>query len=464
MAELYPHSKNFYMTLDECGQEVPLNSIVCLDGDRWHTVIFCKSGNNPNDFTIISVEGAAATEDIATRADENCIKNMEVTGLVPGTINWTVKYPAGENDLLDYLSCTDCATPVFTPDAFTPPTIIYEVCGQVEGTYRCEDGEPMMDCAELRVTTLEPIKVNLDVDLTTICTDDIPEINAEITPTNLTYQYRWYDGPDATGNVVSSSSVYQPPAIGTYSLEVTDISSGVGCNIQITNFNITFDEEGPILLVPPDSPLIVECDDPDKELIIANWLNTVYAYDEDVSSIEVFNDYTSVNATCNLDQWVHFRAYDICGNETLDSALIQFIDLTIPVINPASPASSDCSTSDPNNDSGFIAWLANHGGATATDECDDDLEWIDNSDIRTWGGTPANQQITITFTVTDDCGNTAQTTATYSIIDDEPPTITCPADVEETALLNDCDKILEALTDPVMADNCSVPAVSYYEH
>ena len=83
-----------------------------------------------------------------------------------------------------------------------------------------------------------------------------------------------------------------------------------------------------------------------------------------------------------------------------------------------------------------------------TDNCDDDLYWTDNSGSQTWGGTPANQQITITWTVTDDCDNTAQTTATYSIIDDEPPTITCPPSVTQTTTADNCYLNNVTIADP----------------
>ena len=345
-----PHSDNFYMTLDECGQIVPLNTLVCLDGDRWHTVIFCKSGNNPNDFTIESVGGAVTTGDIITRADEGCIKDITVTGLEPGTITWEVKFPAGASHLLSHLSCTDCATPVFTPDANTPPTIIYTVCGEVVGDYNCDPTTPLRDCADITVTTLEVINIGLDVDLTAICEGEIPMINAEITPSNLVYTYQWFDGPNGTGTVVSTQAQYQPPTIGTYSVKVTETGTGIGCNTALTNFNISYDFEGPILLIPPGSPLVLECDDPDLGLKIATWLATASASDEKSSNIPVFNDYTVFTPACNLPVKVRFWADDACGNRTLDSAYIQITDTKPPVILlSAADGSSDCSLIDPSD-------------------------------------------------------------------------------------------------------------------
>jgi hypothetical protein len=453
-----PPADNFYMTLDECGQIVPLNSLVCLDGDRWHTVIFCKSGGNPNDFTIESVSGVVTLEDIVTRADEGCIKNIEVTGLEPGTIEWTVKFPTypDADTLLNYLSCTNCANPVFTPNANTPPTIIYTVCGEVVGDYNCDPTTPLRDCADITVTTLPPIGVALDVDLTAICVGNIPEINAEVTPAVGDYTYEWFNGPNGTGTLVSTQPQYQPPDIGTYSVRVTEIGTGIGCNIATTNFNIAYDLEGPILLVPPGSPLVLECDDPNMGTTIANWLATAYASDENVSNIPVFNDYTLFTAECNLSVKVRFWADDICGNRTLDSAYIQITDTKDPVvITPAADGSSDCSFVDPSSDPGFLAWLAGNGGAVVTDGCDNNLVWTNDLATQTWTTDPASKDITITFRATDECGNFIETTATYSIVDNEPPAITCPDNVSETADLYNCSKTLVEVIDPTISDNCT---------
>jgi hypothetical protein len=440
----------------DCGPAKKVGEVVCLAGGRFYTLTFCEPGNNPNTYAIQSISGAVTTEDITTRADENCIKQIDVTGLVPGTISWTVKYPAGADTLTKYLSCTTCANPVFTPDSLTPPTIIYTVCGQLIGTYVC-DGVPLIDCADVTVTTYEAIRVSVDKDLTALCNGAIPYINAEITPTNLTYSYAWYDGPDGTGNLLSTSPGYQPTNIGTYSVVVTDMLSGVGCPSDLYNFNIMWDTIGPILLVPP-VPLQLECNDANAETIIANWLATAYAYDENVSSIEVFSNYSIFTHECGLDMMIRFWADDACGNRTIDSALISIIDTQAPVIAPfASPGTSNCSTVDPFSDPGFQLWLSNNGGAGATDACDKTLPltWTNNSTLQTWSTDPANQQITVTFTVTDACGNTATTTATYSITDTEAPTISCPAPVSETAAANNCSKALVTVTDPNIFDNCT---------
>ncbi len=85
------------------------------------------------------------------------------------------------------------------------------------------------------------------------------------------------------------------------------------------------------------------------------------------------------------------------------------VDTQAPSITtPASPASSECQGTIPNNNTDYIAWLQLHGGAIASDECDNNLTWTDNTGTAVWGGTACARTITITFTVTDDCGTSRQ--------------------------------------------------------
>jgi hypothetical protein len=153
---------------------------------------------------------------------------------------------------------------------------------------------------------------------------------------------------------------------------------------------------------------------------------------------------------------------DGCGKQNVQIQRITVSDNTPPVISPlAADDQSGCSTGNPNNDPAYLAWLSSRGGAAATDNCDQILTWSDNSATQTWSGITGNNQITITWVVTDNCSNIAETTATYSITDTEPPTIVCPKDISETALVNNCDKILVTPSDPTVNDNCSATVLSY---
>ena len=130
--------------------------------------------------------------------------------------------------------------------------------------------------------------------------------------------------------------------------------------------------------------------------------------------------------TCGDSVPVIFTALDQCSNDTTAQSYIVVIDTTKPVITPSVNAVVDCNTLDKNTHPDYIDWLANHGGATATDECDPDLTWSADTSTAIWVGDGARDSITVTFTVADDCGNSDQTTATFTIVDDQPPSIACP--------------------------------------
>ncbi|SFE75745.1 beta strand repeat-containing protein, partial [Sunxiuqinia elliptica] len=459
-----PKGALFYQI--DCGPETPVGEEICLAGGQFYLVTFCKPGANQNTYSIQSISGATDTEDIVTRADEGCVGNISVTGLDPnGDITWTVKSP-NDQSLLNYLDLTDPLNPVFTADENSPATIIYEVCGEVAGTYKCE-GNPIIDCAEVTVSVLSPISISFDVDLGDICEGDIPIINAGITPTNIDFDYYWYDGPDGTGNVLSTDPYWQPGGEGNYSLVVIDNETGVGCNRAISNFNITYDKIGPSIWSPPSGNLELNCNDPEAEQKIAAWIATATAQEDDGSSIPITTDYEIFDHACGGKRTVTFSAKDQCDNTSTATADIIIQDNDDPVITQQpSDGSTDCVYLNPEEDAGYQAWLNNHGGATASDQCDPTLTWTNNSATQSWVTDPLTntKTKTVTFTVTDDCGNFVDTEeATYTLTDDSPPTLTCPeGPFVFQALLGDCELIVNdpSLT-PSFSDECSDPVLTY---
>src|SRR5690606_21165016 len=67
-----------------------------------------------------------------------------------------------------------------------------------------------------------------------------------------------------------------------------------------------------------------------------------------------------------------------------------------------------------------------NGGAEASDLCGNGVTWSNNTATAVWAGT-CTQSITIEFYATDDCGNTATTTAMFTITDTTAPAITTEA-------------------------------------
>ena len=67
------------------------------------------------------------------------------------------------------------------------------------------------------------------------------------------------------------------------------------------------------------------------------------------------------------------------------------------------------------------------GNPSATDNCDTEMDF-GFSDSVEGGSCPQEEVITRTWTATDDCGNNSSCDQVVTVIEDEAPAITCPAD------------------------------------
>jgi hypothetical protein len=132
-----------------------------------------------------------------------------------------------------------------------------------------------------------------------------------------------------------------------------------------------------------------------------------------------FSDVT-VGGICPQEKTITrtFTAIDDCGNSSTCAQIIFVDDSTPPVITCPPNITVQCNAS--------TATTAT-GNATATDNCDA-TPTIGFSDAV--NGTLCPQiTVTRTFTAIDDCGNSSSCTQLITIMDNNPPTITCPANV-----------------------------------
>ena len=434
-----------------------VGEVICLQGGRFYTLTFCEPGNNPNTYAIQSISGITGATGLITRQDVNCAGPLTVTGVDPSTVVWRVKSP-NDQTLLRYLSCTNCLSPIFTPDINTPPTIVYEVCGTLLGMYRC-NANLITDCKDVTVTTLPAIRIGFDINPGQVCANNIPTIHAAITPDNpLAYTYKWYNAPNATGTIVSTSPSWTPTGEGSYSLLVTEILSGVSCNTSLYNFTITFDSTGPTIVAPPAGDLFVQCGDPNAEQQINAWLATAISTytlpDGTIVSRPSPNDYHGIAMACGTVLPVHFTDVDQCGNSTTVTSNIHIIDNQAPT------------------------WLTAVGNLNRTVQCDDTAGLTaaqalipvprDNCDnslipVKVSGafvagsGCPQAGKYTNTWTVKDACNNTSITyIQEITIIDDTRPVWNTAAGIlNRTLQCNDAAGLIAAQSlFPVANDNC----------
>jgi hypothetical protein len=113
-----------------------------------------------------------------------------------------------------------------------------------------------------------------------------------------------------------------------------------------------------------------------------------------------------------------WTATDACGNASSCEQTISVVDDAGPTMSCPADATVNC---DGDSSSSIT------GVATATDNCDGQID-ISESDSVAGGSCPQEEVITRTWTGKDDCGNVSSCDQLVSVVDDEAPTITCPAD------------------------------------
>jgi uncharacterized repeat protein (TIGR01451 family) len=149
---------------------------------------------------------------------------------------------------------------------------------------------------------------------------------------------------------------------------------------------------------------------------------------------------------------VHIEASD--GSEHNSGATKDVVftveDTTAPVI--------DC----PDNivtpsDAGSCSATVNPGTATATDNCDTSITITGTrSDSQPLNAAYPKGTTTITWKATDDAGNYSECQQTVTVNDEEPPTITCQANITVYVAPNSTDtSAVVTYTTPVGQDNCA---------
>jgi hypothetical protein len=196
-------------------------------------------------------------------------------------------------------------------------------------------------------------------------------------------------------------------------------------NSSETTATFTIEDTTNPTIDTPAANLTVECDGSGNTAALNAWLSNhggAIATDA-CGSVNWSNDYDADNyvgecgATGSVT--VVFTATDECGNSSETTATFTVEDTTNPAIDtPASNLTVECDGSG--NETELAAWLANHGGALATDACGS-VNWSNDYDADNFiGGCGATGSVTVVFTATDECGNSSETTATFTVEDTTP--------------------------------------------
>lgn len=189
------------------------------------------------------------------------------------------------------------------------------------------------------------------------------------------------------------------------------------------------DNTGPTITTPAQDATF-ECNINTNSTEFIGWLNSNGGAEatDDCSGLTWSNNFAGVlTGTCGFSSFVDvtFTATDACGNTSATTARFATVDNTPPTImTPASNFSVECDGAG--NVGSINTWLAGNGGATASDLCTNNVTWTNDYNGLT-AGCVATGSAMVTFTATDACGLTAQTTAMVEIVDTQPPFFTAPA-------------------------------------
>lgn len=147
---------------------------------------------------------------------------------------------------------------------------------------------------------------------------------------------------------------------------------------------------------------------------------------------------------------ITYTAKDAAGNQTVKTQKVTVTE------SPADPPSI---TAPPD-----VTVNADNGACSATGVALGTPTASDNCAIKSvTNDAPASFPVgttTVTWTVTDQSGNTDTDTQDVTVIDNQNPTITAPPDVEVNTDLDSCSATGVALGTPTTADNCQVASVT----
>ena len=121
---------------------------------------------------------------------------------------------------------------------------------------------------------------------------------------------------------------------------------------------------------------------------------------------------------------VKWDVTDPCGHSIQTEATFSLVDEEPPTLTGGQNKTVTCDGTSMRKE--LQAWIDDHGGLNATDECSEAITWSHSPYPPKLSNT-CPQTVAVTFTATDSCGNDAVSDElTFSVVDQTPPFVTKP--------------------------------------
>ncbi len=429
----------------ECDQD---ENDLSLTGDVTDEADSCAAGSLEATYTDALADGTCVNESVITRTwtltDEcNNTTTLVQTINVVDTTAPVLTIPADVT-----VECTESTDPAATgtataTDSCGDVTVTFTDsvapgCGNTETitrTWTATDacGNTTSDTQTISVEDNTPPTLTVPADVTVECTDSTDPA-ATGTATAI----------DTCGDVTVTFTDSAAPGCGntetiTRTWTATDACGNTTSETQTIS---TEDTIAPDLSTCTVENTVIECSDTENEALANAWnaaniaaleaCATDTCDDDFTGQVTSDFDFNNLNTTCGPCGTLNvtYTVTDDCGNSSIVIVTLTFDDGTIPDLSNCTLEDSTVECDGDNNEILANDW--NVANIAALEACADDLgitvtsDYSFNNLVSTCG---LGGTITVTYTITDDCGNATGLSATLTIEDTTPPTFTVPDSV-----------------------------------
>lgn len=224
------------------------------------------------------------------------------------------------------------------------------------------------------------------------------------------------------------------------------------------------DMQKPTFDVPAD--MTVDCNEANDLNITGEPTNVMDNCDAEPTV--TFSDVV-VDGLCADDRTIRrtWKVTDVCGNFTELDQLITVNDESAPTFEQEAQDLSVSCLDGTDLQQAFMTWIDDRAGANAEDNCADaeELTWIavnagtnDSPSLPDFACPAISDTLlsqAVDFIVEDLCGNRDTSTATFSLVDNNPPILVCPEDITINIDGGNCDAVV-SLIPPQITEECDI--------